>query len=61
MSAAMTEAERLRSYTKYLDDGRLSAEERRRIADRLRVLTGKGPGDPQLARDRFIPLSVAKT
>jgi len=32
----MTEAERLRYYARYLDDSRLSAEERRRIADRLR-------------------------
>src|SRR5262252_1621810 len=51
----MTEAERLRYYAKYLDDGRLSAEERKRIGDRLRFLTCKGPGDPALARDRFIP------
>jgi len=29
----MTEAERLRYYAKYLDDGRLSPEERKRIAD----------------------------
>src|SRR5215467_7326503 len=51
----MTEAERLRFYTQYLDDERLSSEERERIGRALRLLADQGPGDSQLARERFIP------
>src|SRR5215831_18111286 len=51
----MTETERIRYYARYLDDARLSPEERKRIGEHLRVLIGQGPGDPALARDRFLP------
>jgi predicted phage terminase large subunit-like protein len=51
----MTEAELLRFYAQYLEDERLSPEERERIGKSLRLLTDQGRGDPQLARERFIP------
>jgi hypothetical protein len=49
------ESRRLEYYAKFLDDGRLSPEERAQIARHLNFLLGAGAADPEEARQRFLP------
>jgi hypothetical protein len=52
---ASSESRRLGYYAQFLDDERLSPEERAQIARHLNVLLGANCGDPDEARRRFLP------
>src|SRR6516164_773842 len=50
-----SESRRLEYYAQFLDDERLSPEERAQIARHLNYLLGAGEADPDQARQHFLP------
>jgi hypothetical protein len=56
-AAASSETRRLEYYARFLDDERLSPEERAQIARHLNFLLGANTADPEEARQHFLPFA----
>jgi hypothetical protein len=58
-AATSSESRRIEYYAQFLDDERLSPEERAQIARHLNFLLGANAGDPDEARRSFLPFVLA--
>jgi hypothetical protein len=50
-----SESRRIEYYAKFLDDERVSSDERAQITRHLNFLLGANAGDPEEARQHFLP------